>query len=156
MTVLEQILAGLQQKFTGVDTAILTRIATKKAEGVTDEAGANSIVEGVSFSDVLNSYGDFRAGDASRTAVTNYEKKHNLKDGKPIIQENPSPAPEEKKDEVPAWAQALIDSNKNLSDKLTQFETEKAQATRSQQILAKAKEYGIPENYAKRCAIKGL
>ena len=55
---------------------------------------------------------------------------------------------------MPAWAQALIDSNKNLSDKLTQFETEKAQATRSQQILAKAKEYGIPENYAKRCAIK--
>ena len=47
-----------------------------------------------------------------------------------------------------------IDTNKSLSDKLTQFETEKAQATRSQQILAKAKEYGIPENYAKRCAIK--
>ena len=37
MTILEQILAGLQQKFAGVDTAILTRIATKKAEGVTDE-----------------------------------------------------------------------------------------------------------------------
>ena len=35
MTILEQILAGLQQKFAGVDTAILTRIATKKAEGVT-------------------------------------------------------------------------------------------------------------------------
>lgn len=32
MTILEQILAGLQQKFVGVDTAILTRIATKKAE----------------------------------------------------------------------------------------------------------------------------
>lgn len=152
MTILEQILAGLQQKFAGVDTAILTRIATKKAEGVTDETKVNSIVEGISFSDVLNSYGDFRAGDASKTAVTNYEKKHNLKDGKPV--ENPNPKPEEKKDDVPAWAQALIDSNKSLSDKLTQFETEKAQATRSQQILAKAKEYGIPENYAKRCAIK--
>ena len=37
---------------------------------------------------------------------------------------------------------------------LFQLETEKAQTTRSQQILAKAKEYGIPENYAKRCAIK--
>ena len=81
MTILEQILAGLQQKFTGVDTAILTRIATKKAEGVTDETKVNSIVEGISFSDVLNSYGDFRAGDASKTAVSNYEKKHNLKDG---------------------------------------------------------------------------
>ena len=81
MTILEQILAGLQQKFAGVDTAILTRIATKKAEGVTDETKVNSIVEGISFSDVLNSYGDFRAGDASKTAVPNYEKKHNLKDG---------------------------------------------------------------------------
>ena len=145
MNIQELILAGLQQKFTGVDTAILTRIAIKKAEGITDETKVNSIVEGISFSDVLNSYGDFRAGDASKTAVTNYEKKHNLKDGKPV--ENPNPKPEEKKDDVPAWAQALIDSNKSLSDKLTQFETEKAQATRSQQILAKAKEYGIPENY---------
>ena len=154
MTILEQILAGLQQKFAGVDTAILTRIATKKAEGVTDETKVNSIIEGISFSDVLNSYGDFRAGDASKTAVTNYEKRHNLKDGKPIENPNPNPKPEENKDDVPAWAQALIDSNKSLSDKLTQFETEKAQATRSQQILAKAKEYGIPENYAKRRAIK--
>ena len=152
MNIQELILAGLQLKFTGVDTAILTRIAIKKAEGITDETKVNSIVEGISFSDVLNSYGDFRAGDASKTAVTNYEKKHNLKDGKPV--ENPNPKPDEKKDDVPAWAQALIDSNKSLSDKLTQFETEKAQATRSQQILAKAKEYGIPENYAKRCAIK--
>ena len=45
----------------------------------------SSIVEGISFSDVLNSYGDFRAGDASKTAVTNYEKRHNLKDGKPCL-----------------------------------------------------------------------
>lgn len=85
MTILEQILAGLQQKFAGVDTAILTRIATKKAEGVTDETKVNSIIEGISFSDVLNSYGDFRAGDASKTAVSNYEKKHNLKDGVSIV-----------------------------------------------------------------------
>ena len=39
MTILEQILAGLQQKFAGVDTAILTRIATKKAEGVRTSKG---------------------------------------------------------------------------------------------------------------------
>lgn len=155
MTILEQILAGLQQKFPGVDTAILTRIANKKAEGVTDETKVNSIVEGISFSDVLTSYGDFRAGDASKSAVINYEKKHNLKDGKPIEEPAPKPKPEEEKHEdMPAWAQALIDSNKTLSDELTQLKTEKAQATRSQQILAKAKEYGIPENYAKRCAIK--
>ena len=113
MTILEQILAGLQQKFAGVDTAILTRIATKKAEGVTDETKVNSIIEGISFSDVLNSYGDFRAGDASKTAVTNYEKRHNLKDGKPI-ETTTTTKTEENKDDVPAWAQALIDSNKKM------------------------------------------
>ena len=156
MTILEQILAGLQQKFTGVDTAILTRIATKKAEGVTDETKVNSIVEGISFSDVLNSYGDFRAGDASKTAVSNYEKKHNLKDGKSIENPNPNPNPklEDKTDDMAAIiANAVSAAVKPLSDKLAQFETEKLQATRQEQIMAKAKEYGIPETFAKRYAI---
>ena len=154
MTILEQILAGLQQKFAGVDTAVLTRIATKKAEGVTDASQVNSIVEGISFSDVLNSYGDFRAGQAQTSSIANYEKRHGLKDGKPIENPNPTPKPEEKKDDVPAWAQALIDSNKSLLTEVSTLKQEKAQATRQEQILAKAKEYGIPENYAKRCAIK--
>ena len=149
MNIQELILAGLQQKFTGVDTAILTRIATKKAEGVTDASQVQTIVDGVGFSDVLNSYGDFRAGDASKTAVTNYEKKHNLKDGKPI--ENPNP---DQPDMATIIANAVSAAVKPLSDKLAQFETEKSQATRQEQIMAKAKEYGIPENYAKRCAIK--
>ena len=157
MTILEQILAGLQQKFAGVDTAILTRIATKKAEGVTDETKVNSIVEGISFSDVLNSYGDFRAGDASKTAVTNYEKKHNLKDGKPVetTTTTTTTKAEDKPDDMATIiANAVSAAVKPLSDKLAQFETEKSQATRQEQIMAKAKEYGIPENYAKRCAIK--
>lgn len=147
MTIFEQILAGLQQKFAGVDTATLTRIATKKAEGVTDETKVTSIVEGISFQDVIQNYGDFRAGQAQTSAVSNYEKKHGLKDGKPI--ENPEEKKDEKKDEkkeeVPSWAQALIDSNKNLSEKLTAYETEKAQAQRNSQISEVAKKYGIPE-----------
>lgn len=147
MTIFEQILAGLQQKFAGVDTATLTRIATKKAEGVTDETQVNSIVEGISFQDVMQNYGDFRAGQAQTSAVNNYEKKHGLKDGKPI--ENPEEKKDEKKDEkkeeVPSWAQALIDSNKSLSEKLTAYESEKVQAQRNSQISAVAKKYGIPE-----------
>ena len=127
----------------------------KRQKGVTDETKVNSIIEGISFSDVLNSYGDFRAGDATRTSVQNYEKKHNLKDGKPIENPNPNPNPnpEDKKDDVPAWAQALIDSNKNLSTELSALKQEKLQATRQEQIMAKAKEYGIPETFAKRYAI---
>ena len=46
--------------------------------------------------------------------------------------------PEEKTDEKP-------DLVKPLSDKLTLLEAEKVQATRQEQVLAKAKEYGIPE-----------
>ena len=157
MNIQELILAGLQQKFTGVDTAILTRIATKKAEGVTDASQVQTIVDGVGFSDVLNSYGDFRAGDASKTAVTNYEKKHNLKDGKPVetTTTTTTTKAEDKPDDMATIiANAVSAAVKPLSDKLAQFETEKSQATRQEQIMAKAKEYGIPENYAKRCAIK--
>ena len=148
MTILEQILAGLQQKFTGVDTATLTRIATKKAEGVTDGTQVNSIVEGISFQDVMQNYGDFRAGQAQTSSISNYEKKHGLKDGKPIENPNPNPKPkpeEGKKDDVPSWAQALIDSNKTLSEKLAGYEQERVQAQRNAQVSAKAKEYGIPD-----------
>ena len=150
MTIFEQILAGLQQKFSGVDTATLTRIATKKAEGVTDETKVNSIVEGISFQDVLTSYGDFRAGDARITAVANYEKKHNLKDGKPI--ENPKPEPpkpEPKPDEKPDIAKMIADGIaagiKPFSDKLAAFEAKEEQAQRMAQISSVAKKYGIPD-----------
>ncbi len=154
MTILEQILAGLQTKFSGVDAAILTRIATKKAEGVTDASQVPTIVGGISFSDVLTNYGDFRAGDATFKSVQNYEKKHNLKDGKPIENPNPNPNPNpDQPDMATIIANAVSAAVKPLSDKLSQFETEKTQATRQEQVMAKAKEYGIPETFAKRYAI---
>lgn len=151
MTIVEQLLAALQTKFPGVDTAILTRIANKKAEGVTDESAINSIVEGIAFQDVLTSYGDFRAGDASITAIRGYEKKHNLKDGKPIESPipQPQPAPQPQPGDAPDIAaivkEAVDKAVKPYADRLSQFETERNQATRAQQISAKAKEYGIPD-----------
>lgn len=154
MTIIEQILAALQQKFSGVDTAILSRIANKKGEGVTDESKVNSIVEGISFQDVLNSYGDFRADGAASTAVKNYERKHNLKDGKAEDEPKPTPTPtNEPQDIAKLIADAVSAAVSPLSDKLTQFEAAKAKETRGEQILAKAKEYGIPDTIAKRYAI---
>jgi hypothetical protein len=151
----EKILAALKTKFTGVDEAILSRIAEKKANGVTDDSQVQKIIDGLGFQDVLNSYGDFRAGDATRTSILNYEKRHNLKDGKPI--ENPDPNPKPNQEVEPDMAKIIADAVsmavKPLSEKLAQFETEKLQATRQEQILAKAKEYGIPETFAKRYAI---
>lgn len=152
MTIIEQILAALQQKFSGVDTAILSRIANKKGEGVTDESKVNSIVEGIGFQDVLNSYGDFRADGAASTAVKNYERKHNLKDGKAVDEPTPTPT-NEPQDIAKLIADAVSAAVSPLSDKLTQFEAAKARETRGEQILAKAKEYGIPDTIAKRYAI---
>lgn len=152
MNIYEQILAGLKTKFQGVEDATLQRIASKKAEGVTDESKVNSIVEGITFQDVLNSYGDYRADGAQKTAISNYEKKHNIKDGKPVEEPKPQPAqtpaqtPQPKPtEEVPAWAQSLIESNKTLSEKLAAMDAKTKADARSQQIDAVAKSFGIPE-----------
>ena len=149
MNIYEQILAGLKTKFQGVDDATLQRIASKKAEGVTDESKVNSIVEGISFQDVLTSYGDYRADGAQKTAVSNYEKKHNIKDGKPIEEpkpQDPLPKPTpQTTEQVPAWAQSLIDSNKTLSEKLAAMDAKTKADERNQQIAAVAKSFGIPE-----------
>lgn len=159
MTIIEQMAAALQQKFSGVDAAILTRIATKKSEGLTDDSKVDSIVEGINFQDVLNSYGDFRAGDASITAVKNYEKKHNLKNGEIIEKPTPSPNPtpttkvEDEKDIAKLIADAVSKAVQPLSAKLAEYETAKIAETRNAQILAKAQEYGIPDVIAKRYSV---
>lgn len=154
MNIYEQILAGLKTKFQGVEDATLQRIASNKAEGVTDESKVNSIVEGISFQDVLNSYGDYRADGAQKTAISNYEKKHNIKDGKPIEESKPQPTPTpapqptpqpKPAEEVPAWAQSLIESNKTLSEKLAAMDAKTKADARNQQIDALAKSFGIPE-----------
>ena len=149
MNIYEQILAGLKTKFQGVEDATLQRMASKKAEGVTDESKVNSIVEGISFQDVLTSYGDYRADGAQKTAVSNYEKKHNIKDGKPIEEpkpQDPLPTPTpQTTEQVPSWAQSLIDSNKTLSEKLAAMDAKTKVDERNQQIADVAKSFGIPE-----------
>lgn len=152
----QKLFEALKTKFIGVDAQILDRIATKKAEGQTDESQIPAIIEGVSFQDVLTSYGDFRAGDASKTAVTNYEKKHNLKEGKTIETPQPTPTPQPeppKPDDTPAWAKALIEQNKSLTEKIASIENKSTLEQRTAAIQAKAKEYGIPESQAKRYSI---
>lgn len=66
---------------------------------------------------------------------------------------NPDPKPEDKSDIATIIANAVSAAVKPLSDELAQFKAEKSQATRQEQVMAKAKEYGIPETFAKRYAI---
>lgn len=82
----KKIISALATRFEGVDAKILGRIADNlmAAKTLETDEDINSAVEEVTFADILKSYGDARATDASKTAVSNYEKRHGLKNGKPV------------------------------------------------------------------------
>lgn len=150
MNIYEKLLAALKTKFQGVEDATLQRIASKKAEGVTDESKVNSIVEGISFQDVLTSYGDYRADGAQKTAVSNYEKKHNIKDGKPIEEPKPQdpptdPKPNDPQDLAAQIVAALGTALKPLTDRMDAMDAKTKADARNAQIDEVAKSFGIPE-----------
>ena len=139
----DKLLALLQTKFQGVDNAILDRIATKKSENVSDEAQLTTIAEGISFQD---------AGDASQTAVKNYEKRHNLKEGKPI--EQPAAGDRQVKltspSEEPEWFKAYKREQEERENairaKYDALEAMRAKAERDSIFRAAAKEANIKDS----------
>lgn len=133
----EQILTALKTKFTGVQDAILNRIADKLAKTVKTEEEVATAVEGVTLQSVIDGYADSRATEAAQTAVSTYEKKHNIKDGKPEKAGEPekkNPADTKGSDDTPEWAKALIESNKTLAEKLAKIEGEKAANNRLKEL----------------------
>lgn len=153
MNIYEQILAGLKTKFKGVEDATLQRIATNKSEGVTDEKQVTAIIDGISFQDVLQSYGDYRADDAQKTAVKSYEKKYNIKDGKAV--EDPTkkvePTPPKKSEEKtePSLAEqiasAVTAAMKPINDQITAMNAKTQAQEWNAKIDEAAKSFGIPE-----------
>ena len=135
----QQILDALKAKFTGVSEKILGRIADRLAKTATTQEQVATAVEGVTFQQVLDSYGDSRATEATQTAVANYEAKHGLKDGKAVqtqttVTENKDGDKGNGEEKVPAWAQALIESNKTLSEQVKAMQGEKLTANRRDQL----------------------
>lgn len=134
----KEILEALKAKFPGVSDAVLNRIADKLAKTAKTQEDVTTEVEAVTIQQVIDSYGDSRATEAQQTAVTNYEKKHGLKDGVKAEDGGDGKKPKEPKKgddegnggDVPAWAKALIDSNKALELKLASIEGEKTVNTR--------------------------
>lgn len=130
-----KILEALKAKFEGVDAKILGRIADKLAKTTTSEEDVATAVEGVSFSDVLNMYGDSRATEAANTAISNYEKKHGIKNGKKVMDEDEdSKDGLDKQDDAPEWAKALIASNKAMQDEINALKKGKVTEGRKQRF----------------------
>lgn len=127
----KKILDALTDKYAGVKESILRRVATKLAKTVESEDDIATAIEGA-FTDVLEAYGDQRATDAQKTAVANYERKHNLKDGKAVDGGKPvEDEPDNKGDDnPPAWAQQLLEDNKRLTERLNKMDGERTTKTR--------------------------
>lgn len=162
------ILNALKAKFTGVSDAILDRVATKLAQTVTQTEQVQTVVDGVTFQQVLESYGDSRATQAQQTAVHNYEQKYGLKDGVKVDDQqrqagaatqttNNQQQSGTQKEDIPEWAKAVIESNKQLVDRMNKMDNERTTATRRQQIEKLIE--GLPENLKKaygRTPVDGL
>ena len=80
----KKILEALNTKFPGVSDNKLNRIVDNLLKKIKAEDEIQAAVDEITVESLLESYGDARADGAQRTAVANYEKKHNLKDGKPV------------------------------------------------------------------------
>lgn len=129
----------LKTKFEGVDESILSRIAeTKAAKSVKTEDDANAYVKGITLNQLLSSYGDIRSTEAQRSAVSNYEKKHGIKDGKKVSVEDDHETldNEDNNDDMPAWAKAMLESNKKLAEQVAVMTAEKHTAARKQRLDA--------------------
>lgn len=152
----EKLLSALKTKFQGVNANILDRIATMLAKTVTTEDEVATAVEGVTkdLLDVIEAYGDSRATDTQKTAVLNYEKKYGLKDGvkvekpKEVTTTTTTTAKTTSEGEqTPAWAQALIDSNKQLTERLNKMEGERITTSRKAELEGIINR--LPENQRK-------
>lgn len=149
----KKLLDALKTKFSGVSEVILERIAAKKAEGVTDESKITAIVDGISFQDVLTSYGDYRANEANVSSVRNYEEKHGLKDGKPVTaggdgaDDNKGEKTTLSTDELDKYINSKLEAAiKPYKEKIETLESEKHQGDRQTAISNAMKKLGLTED----------
>ena len=156
------ILNALKAKFVGVSENILNRMAEKLAKTVTKEDDVAAAVEAVTFQQVIDSESDRRATDATQSAVTNYEKKHGLKDGQKVDGGKPTEEPTQQGaaqggDLASIVAAAVTNAVKPLQDEINAIKTGKVADTRQQQLNAVIEK--LPEKLRKpytRISVKDM
>lgn len=171
----EEIIAALQAKFGGIPSDTISGIAEKLAKTADPSAtDANTLIEGITFADIVKSYGDSRAQSAAQTAVRNYERKFQLKDGAPITpntppqtpadttpHNNPNPnlipsqqpqqpaAQQQPQQDIAALiAQAVAQAVSPLQDQLNQYKGQQLQTVRKSRYEAAIKP--LPEGIRKQ------
>lgn len=160
MNVRKFILDALKQKFSGVDEKVLNRIARIASKTVKDEDEANAFVEDLTIQQVIDSYTDSRVDES----ISTYEKKHGLKDGKPVDGDGKTDEPKadepnneqkpknedgkDNKDEMPSWAKQIMEGQSRLNERLDSFEKGKTADVRKSKFLETVKD--APEKFRQR------
>lgn len=138
----QDILNALKAKFEGVSENVLGRIARKLEKTVTTAEQVKTAADAVTLQQLIEGYADSRATEATQTAVHNYETKYGLKDGEKTNKggdPNPNPNPQQPTggaEETPAWAKALMEQNKALTDRIAKMEGASVTADRKQRVSA--------------------
>lgn len=150
----KELLEALTTNFPGVSASILDRIATKLAKTVTTAEQVKTAVEGVTIQQVIESYGDSRATEASNTArenaIKDYESRYGLKDG--VKTTTTTTGGEQQPTGGSATNQYGGDSEtaallKQVLERMDKMEAAKTTNTRKQQLNAIIEK--LPENLRK-------
>ena len=147
----EKFLALLRTKFEGVQDAVLQRVADAKFKNVSKTATEDEIqgiVDGLTYQDVIEDYANSRVTEASRTSVVNYEKKHGLKNGKPVQPGGQNPNVDVP-DDVPDYIKTLMAQNQKLQEKIEGFETRQNQEALADRVRKKLSVKNIPVSFYK-------
>lgn len=161
------LLAALKKKFPDVDEkalAIYAKQMAKNAENTIEtESDADSAVEDITIQSVIDSYVDSLSNKAAAKAVASYEQKYGIKEGKIATRTSDNSDEEEDAEtndagkvnkkvtqpkdisEMPAWAKAIIDSNKAMGEELKKLKGEKVANERLDRISQTIKD--TPELY---------
>lgn len=145
------IIEALQQKFPGVDAKVLEPVARKLAKSATKEEDVPTLVEGVTFQQVTESYSDFRVtqavATASARAVSDYEERFGLKDGKRKDEPKPDDKTKEEAEEKPESAKALAERLEALEKRLSEQDAATRQKGFQTSIASILKEKGVRESF---------
>lgn len=143
----EKILAALKTKYASVikdkglgekallGIAVTLAITTKEDADIETIISSDGVVEALGS---IQSEVDGRVTEAVKKAKA--EKKPDGGGGN-------EPKPDKTDGDVPAWAKALIDSNKELTEKLENIEKEKASKSLTDKVVSALKEKKVDDDY---------
>jgi hypothetical protein len=139
----DQIVAKFKAKFPAVNLRKkrLDAIADKLSSKITDEAEIDAKL------DELNDIFPFQKISEEDDAYFDLKRKVTEQPAnKDNTNQSTSTTTQDKADDTPAWAKALVESNQQLAQKLAVMEKEKNQQTMLQKIGAHEKLKAIPES----------